>query len=545
MHEPDRLPPRLRLPVAAVLLLLVTLYGLAALETYSAVIDGRRVFWLQDDMMISMRYARNLAREGTLVWNPGGDRVEGYSNLGWVLVMALVHLLPLPATHTSAVMLGLSIAAAGWLVLLTVRLSRRLLPGATLAPLLAVVTLAATSDVARFTLMALETIPIACLLTWLLLRVLREAEEGGGRPSTYLAAGVLGVLRVDGVFLTGLALLPLFLLGRDRRRELTMLPLALLLPAAVVVFRLLYHGHLLPNTYYLKVTGWSLSDRLAAGAAYSMRFLLQYGLLWLVAAWGVVTSRSRKAQVLWLLGLPIVLYGFAVGGDSFHGLRFLTPWLPVLMALAFLAPGLAGWPERSFRHVGLLAALSVSVVVFAGYRFGGQSPEAPFVRAGLFLDRVTSPSTRMAHTLAGTVPYFADRPGVDLLGKCDARIAHLAVRAGLRKPGHNKFDFAYSLGELKPDLVVASMYPGYLSQPGVIETLAATDDAYLTRLYLDPVFQARYAPRVAFVANVPVFIAPDYPGTARLMTGRCTRVGAEPLVAVGMRDACWPDVPPS
>jgi hypothetical protein len=148
----------------------------------------------------------------------------------------------------------------------------------------------------------------------------------------------------------------------------------------------------------------------------------------------------------------------------------------------------------------------------------------------------------MAHVLAGTVPYFADRPAVDLLGKCDSRIAHMRARPGLRKPGHNKFDFAYSLGELKPDLVVAPLYPGYLLEPGLIERLAAGDDAFLARLYLDPVFQARYAPRVAFVANVPLFLAAGAPAAARLMTGRCALVGAEPLLALGMREACWPEV---
>jgi len=530
-------------PLAAAVVLLVVVYALAVRDSYSAVIGGHRVFWLQDDMMISMRYARNLAREGALVWNPGGDRVEGYSNLGWVLVMAAVHLLPLPATLTSAVVLGLNIAAAGWLLLLTARLVRRLLPEAVLAPALAALSLASTAELALFTVMGLETTPVACLFLWLLLRVLDEAEKGAARPSTYLAAGALALVRVDGLFLALVVLLPALLLGRRRRRVLAMLPLALVFPVAVTVFRLLYYGYPLPNTYYLKVTGWGLTERLAAGAVYSLRFLRAYGLLWVASAWGVLASRNRQAQVLWLLGLPLLLFGLFVGGDSFRGLRFLTPWLPVLMALAFAAPGLAGWRERSWRHAGLLAALTILVVALAGYRFAGESPEGAFVRAGLLLDRVTSPSTRMAHVLAGTVPYFADRPAIDLLGKCDARIAHMPAQAGLRKPGHNKFDFGYSLGHLEPDLVVAPIHPSYLSRPGEIERLAATDDGYLTRLYLDPVFQARYAPRVTFVSGVPVFIAPDAADRGRLMTGRCALVGAEPLVAVGMREACWPDFP--
>jgi hypothetical protein len=56
----------------------------------SRVIDGTRFFWLDDDMMISMRYGRNLAEGHGLAWNDG-DRVEGYTNFLWTMVMAGVH----------------------------------------------------------------------------------------------------------------------------------------------------------------------------------------------------------------------------------------------------------------------------------------------------------------------------------------------------------------------------------------------------------------------------------------------------------------------
>src|SRR5499426_1296174 len=67
----------------------------------SFVIDGERYFSLFDDAMVSMRYARNLANGYGLVWNPGGERVEGYTNPLWVLYMSLIHLLPIPQSKTS------------------------------------------------------------------------------------------------------------------------------------------------------------------------------------------------------------------------------------------------------------------------------------------------------------------------------------------------------------------------------------------------------------------------------------------------------------
>ncbi|MGI9592028.1 MAG: hypothetical protein ACR2P8_11720, partial [Myxococcota bacterium] len=58
-------------------------------------VDGERVFSLWDDAMISMTYARNLAEGNGLVWNAGGEPVQGFTNPGPTLVMAALHALPL------------------------------------------------------------------------------------------------------------------------------------------------------------------------------------------------------------------------------------------------------------------------------------------------------------------------------------------------------------------------------------------------------------------------------------------------------------------
>src|SRR5438477_7695350 len=92
----------------------------------SFVIDGRRWFSLFDDAMVSMRFARNLAEGHGLVWNPGGPRVEGFTNPLWVGMMALPHLLRLSESKIS---LFIQLAGAACLVLnliLTARLARRL-----------------------------------------------------------------------------------------------------------------------------------------------------------------------------------------------------------------------------------------------------------------------------------------------------------------------------------------------------------------------------------------------------------------------------------
>jgi hypothetical protein len=85
----------------ALLLCALAVYGAAFIVRTSFVVDGIRYFSLQDDGMVSMRYAKNLAAGYGLVWNPGGPRVQGYTNPLWVGLMAAVHILPIPASKIS------------------------------------------------------------------------------------------------------------------------------------------------------------------------------------------------------------------------------------------------------------------------------------------------------------------------------------------------------------------------------------------------------------------------------------------------------------
>ena len=68
---------------------------------------------------------------------------------------------------------------------------------------------------------------------------------------------------------------------------------------------------------------------------------------------------------------------------------------------------------------------------------------------------------------AGTIPYLLpDRRALDILGKTDPVIAHEKVRTPMSiedvpdmRPGHMKWDYARTFGQLKPDVIV-SIWPG-------------------------------------------------------------------------------------
>lgn len=72
-----------------------------------------------------MCFAKNLAAGHGLVFNPGGERVEGFTNPLWVGFMALFHLPIAPAK------ISLCIQAGGALFLLLNLLAVRRFPGRT------------------------------------------------------------------------------------------------------------------------------------------------------------------------------------------------------------------------------------------------------------------------------------------------------------------------------------------------------------------------------------------------------------------------------
>ncbi|MET0490235.1 MAG: hypothetical protein ABW143_08385, partial [Acidimicrobiales bacterium] len=91
--------------------------------------DGRLHWTLFDDVMISMSYARTLAETGELVWFAGAPRTEGMTNLGWTLVMALLHRLGLSGDAVVLTVVGLGLVVV-WATALQARTTVGLLTGA-------------------------------------------------------------------------------------------------------------------------------------------------------------------------------------------------------------------------------------------------------------------------------------------------------------------------------------------------------------------------------------------------------------------------------
>jgi hypothetical protein len=305
--------------------LLVLLLALAY-AIYGSVFISQTLFTYQgvtysslfDDPMISMTYARNLARGDGLVWNAGGERVEGYTNPLWVGLMAVFHLLPIPIEWTS---LAVQIAGLVFMVacaILTYVMARDAAGGSLWASLGAA---ALTIFYYPLTRWALHGNEVAVLLLVMPLATLMAFRASTDHPARglFLLLGISTLVRLD-MLVPFLVILGWMLVFEPARRWSNLLwgvGILVVFVGAQTLWRLWYYGYPLPATYYLKMTGFSTHVRIQHGWDVFVEFLIS--LKWFlvpVPLLALLFRRDRKTVLLALLMLGWGAYSIYVGGDA-------------------------------------------------------------------------------------------------------------------------------------------------------------------------------------------------------------------------------------
>lgn len=488
------------------------------LFTASLLIDGVRWFWLDDDQMISMRYARNLATGYGLVWNPG-ELVEGYTNFGWVMIMAAIHLLPLPDQLMPVAMKFVSAAFCLTAVFIAARLVQRLEPRGLAYTLPAVLILILScTDVMFWAVSGFETI----LVTALHLAVVYFAISGCRLDAKLLVPlALIPIIRSDGLHIwLGDAIL-VFWLAQNRRQAAAFLLASLAPFVAHLVFRFAYYGELMPNTYYLKVVG--LDDRWSRGFEYVRGFCERYSVVLILAiatAASLWRSDVRTRSFVTSL-VPPMLYATYVGGDAFNPYRLFAHVMPELFVWAAIgAVCLVKTP------LARAAWISVPIVVIALPRLAnpftsivpvgdnGRPYDSVIVAAQLLKN--AAPNATVAVIPAGIVPYFTHLKAVDLLGKTDAHIARLPPREGALV-GHGKIDPAYSFAK-EPDYVVSVRSKNFVDAIGPLPPEGTTD--YVVSLLASPQFQKSWksnaVPDPYLVEHSAMYVGSGSPEMAKL-----------------------------
>lgn len=420
-----------------------------------------------DDGFISLRYTQRLLEGKGLTWTDN-ERVEGYSNLLWVLLCALPGLFGANLVAGARAMGMLCTAATLGAVLAAVRPSRA---AQWLGAGLAMGLLAASDSIAVWSMGGLEAPLVGALLSWGIVLALASARDGG-KASTLGAGvcfGLVCLARVDAALWPAAGVLGIAL-GFRRRGFHTCIAIAagaLACIAAQLLFRLAYYHDYLPNTAYAKV---ALNDaRLATGIEHVEASLLPLGASWLaLASCGVHGLRHARLRPLAIVHLVLAgawtAYMIRIGGDIFPAWRLLT--YVVVIAALFVAFVLgddlrAPVEPAALRWIAALVALAalgsyadpVNWAKQETWQWDGRVVGRTLAR--MFGDE----RPLVAVDAAGTIPFYSKFPALDMLGLTDRYLAHHRphdMGAGLM--GHELGDPAYYL-KRAPDIVCFGVPP--------------------------------------------------------------------------------------
>lgn len=326
---------------------------------------------LFDDAMISMRYARNLAEGNGLVWNPGAPAVQGFTNPAWTLIMAAVHAAGAPPRLASLAIMILGAVLLLMLVAETFRLARLITDDDGVAVAAAGCTAFGYATV-FWTLRGMEVGLLALLLTVAARAAIGYARNGRARDLYPFGAALVAALwtRPDAL-IPAVVLIGYLLWFAPRGRRGILVTGCVIAALGVAIPQILsrwYYGDALPNTYYLKLGGTSLTQRIGRGLAsllsVSARSLAPAFLAALPAlVWPVTPRVRRELALLATLVAAQCAYSVSVGGDAWEWMGYANRYIATVTGfLAILA--VAG--VRTIVRRGAMALPAVIVIALIG-----------------------------------------------------------------------------------------------------------------------------------------------------------------------------------
>ncbi len=478
--------------------------ALAALGSMVLLLHARRYLpFIPDDALISLRYSKRLIDGRGLTWTDG-ERVEGYSNLLWVVSCALMGRFGLDLIDAARILGCLAMIAVVTAVVLAAGPSRlRDAPPALFGSLV----LAATGPIAVWAIGAMEIALLSALLAWALVLgyrlVLLEkpAQREIYAPSLLLA--LICITRPDGVLFAVAACVGLIWARGLNRQALIIVAQVAGLPAAFCLaqlgFRLYYYGEWVPNSVLAKAS--FSSRRLTEAVQYFAKAYSTGGIL-VPAVVALVLARRRLIEqriVKWLI-VPFVAWTaevLLIGGDNFPAFRHLVPQVVIAVLLGVET---IHYTLRKFGSSRTAVVIVFLWAVLAAMQW--RDPENVSaveerwewegeVVGKLLKDAFGNQQALLAVDPAGSLPYFSELPSLDMLGLNDRYLAHHhPPQTGEGELGHEMGDGKYVLGR-NPDLVIVCAPSGEQPVPGAPGKYEA---CFLSgkQLFADPEFKRRY-----------------------------------------------------
>lgn len=411
--------------------------------------------FISDDALISMRYSQRLASGDGLTWTEG-PRVEGYSNLLWVLLTAAGICVGIDGVLTVRLLGIFSMAGVVFSILYAYRRNSN---EAYIVVLLFAVL---SAPIAVWAIGGLEQPLVAVLLALsipLIWRIIDHRKPGAGLFLTSsIPLAFLCITRPDGVLFTFAAVLVLLFSGHGRKSFILAI-----LPALFILlqlgFRLVYYDDYLPNTARIKIH--PSVHYIFCGIKYILQgafALFPLSLFAFVAAITSIRKKHTKTLLPATMAMLWIIYLILIGGDIFPAYRHFVP-LIVLFAYIIIEELRQIKVRRVFSTVMMVAATLLLFVVLQLTDSRNRSAreerwEWDGQVIGLVLkEAFAEKEPLLAVTAAGTLPYWSELPSLDMLGLNDR---YLAMNQGESEEedlvGHNVCNPDYVL-ERNPDII--------------------------------------------------------------------------------------------
>jgi len=412
----------------------------------------------QDDAYISFRYAANYLNGHGLVYNIG-ERVEGYTNFLWTMLLIVGRLIGFDFVLFSRLLgaaCGLGTIAVLFFLAKDTFSAQPRKWGSIYAGLSCLI-LGAAYSFAYWTVAGLETAAFSLMTLGAIYAYTRRSAI----MTPCLVAATL--LRPEGILI--FACLAAYDLLSQRRPTSFLVQTAVLYAVFVapfLIFKWSYYHSLLPNPFYAK-TSFSL-EQMANGAEYVGQFFWHYlaaGIFLIPALMALRKGPVAVRLIMFFLSVYL-LYVLAIGGDVLKVHRFMVPILAPL-AVAIVYGMTAATRKRLLTVGGVVVVLAWQAIVpyshvttFHFHEKGLTSKMQKIVDA---LQAVDSSDFSIALSTIGLAGYrLLDHTVIDLLGLTDSTVARHpeAAVAGLESTWREShFNSRYVLSR-QPDYILFS-----------------------------------------------------------------------------------------
>lgn len=405
-----------------------------------------------DDSFISYRYAKNLASGNGLVFNIG-EKLEGYSNFIWTLILGLFIKIGLSPILTSKI-LGIIFSILNLFLLIRFTKDEKF----SFLNFISIFLIVLMPSYAIWAVAGLETQGFSFLLLWLIITL--KEEERNKFPFSVIPLSLLPLFRPEGVaFLIIILIYKLF-----RKVNNFSIIVSLLIFTSYLIWKYFYYGSLIPNTFYAK-TGKGFIQ-FALGLFYFFEFLRNFGSLGLLILIYLPLIKEDKKKI----ELPLIfvtfwfLYIIYKGHDPLPSFRFFVMILPLIYLL--LQEGIKTLYLLNFSKIGILLIFLFLICqnLFAIYRTYGEHPalrsyqmqiesvnvnlKGGLIDIAKILDKMIPKNCKIAVITAGAIPYYTNLYTIDRWGLLDEYVAKTKPKGEFGE----KYDADYILSR-EPEII--------------------------------------------------------------------------------------------